>query len=60
MAKPIPVESPPEMTTSHVLLTWRMARLKMNHNPHTMLEADTSISIISLKKRGYILEVNNG
>ena len=25
-----------------------------------MLEADTSISIISLKKRGYILEVNNG
>ena len=24
------------------------------------LEADTSISIISLKKRGYILEVNNG
>ena len=27
---------------------------------HKMLEADTSISIISLKKRGYILEVNNG
>lgn len=25
-----------------------------------MLEADTSISIVSLKKRGYILEVNNG
>ena len=25
-----------------------------------MLEADTSITIISLKKRGYILEVNNG
>ena len=25
-----------------------------------MLEPDTSISIVSLKKRGYILEVNNG
>ncbi len=25
-----------------------------------MLEADTSISIVSLKKRGYILEANNG
>lgn len=25
-----------------------------------MLEADTSVSIVSLKKRGYILEVNNG
>ena len=25
-----------------------------------MLEADTSISIVSLKKRGYVLEVNNG
>ena len=25
-----------------------------------MLEADTTISIVSLKKRGYILEVNNG
>lgn len=25
-----------------------------------ILEADTSISIVSLKKRGYILEVNNG
>ena len=25
-----------------------------------MLETDTSISIVSLKKRGYILEVNNG
>ena len=35
MANPIPVERPPEMTTSHVLLTWKTASTVSNHVPQT-------------------------
>src|SRR3712207_9424082 len=34
MAKPTPVDKPPDTTTSHELFTWNMERLINSHIPH--------------------------
>ena len=56
IAKPIPVDKPPETTTIHVLLTWKMLRTVMNQTPQMntwmtflamiFLEADPAWSFV--------------